>query len=113
MAETAGTKTASKDEAISSVDDLVRVRDLSSPITNPNIPRSVFREALAAADGDAEEGYLSVTDNSHEPGAGFKDKAVKGSAVQMKHAFDANGQSGSAGDWLVNVGGHWFVAKDL
>lgn len=102
-----------KDEPISSIDDAVRVKDLSSPITNPNIPRSVFREPLGAAVGDADEGYLSVTDGTFAPGSGFKEKSIKAQAVQMKTSFDANGQSGNAGDWLVNVDGHWFIAKNI
>lgn len=111
MATDVTAKTPAKDEEISSLDQAVRVRDLSSPITNPNIPRSVFREPLGSVDEEA--GYISVTDGTHQPSKGFKEKSVKAQAIQMEVAFDANGNPGSPGDWLVNVNGHWFVAKDL
>lgn len=101
---------ATKDESITSVDDVVRVRDLTSPHTNPNIPRSIFTDTLGAAVADADA-YISVTDATHQPGDSFKEKSIKAKAIQMNTGFDANGQPGNAGDWLVYAGGHWFVAK--
>lgn len=111
MADSATTKAASA-EVITSVDDVVRVKDLASPHTNPNIPRSIFAPALSAAAADADS-YISVRDGFDQPGEGFKAKSLSGKAIQMNTGFDANGQTGNAGDWLVYAGGHWFVAKEV
>lgn len=59
------------------------------------------------------DAYVSVIDSQHRPGKGFKDKSVKVQAIQMNTGFDANGQPGNAGDWLVNTNGNWSVAKDI
>lgn len=109
---TTTSKAAPADETISSVDDVVRVKDLTSPHTNPNLPRSIFAGTLAAASADANN-YVSVSDGVHQPGEGFKAKSISGQAIQMSTGFDANGQTGNSGDWLVYAGGHWFVARDL
>ena len=108
---TSKSTTASADLPPQSLDDPVRIRDLASPITNPNIPRSLFAEPVGAAIADADQ-YLSVTDGVHQPGDGFKEKSIKAKAIQMNTGFDANGQAGNSGDWLVYAGGHWFVARD-
>ncbi len=112
MADSTSTSTtASTDLPPQSLDDPVRIRDLQSPITNPNIPRSLFAEPVGMAVADADR-YTSVVDGVHQPGEGFKSKSIKAVAIQMNTGFDANGQAGNSGDWLVYAGGHWFVAKD-
>lgn len=94
------------------MDDVIRVKDLQSGATNPNLPRSLFLSpATGAADVDADA-YISVSDSTHVPGKNFKEKSVKAQAIRMNTGFDANGVPGNAGDWLVYAGGHWFVAKD-
>lgn len=108
---TTSTKATSSDGAPISLDDPVRIRDLASPQTNPNIPRSLFTDTLGAAEANADS-YVSVNDATHQPGDSFKSKSISAKAVQMNTGFDANGQAGNAGDWLVYAGGHWFVAKD-
>jgi hypothetical protein len=106
------TTTAPADQPAQSLDDAVRVRDLASPHTNPNIPRSLFATPLSAA-AASPDSYVSVTDGVDQPGDGFKSKSISGQAIQMSTGFDANGQAGNSGDWLVYAGGHWFVARDL
>lgn len=108
----AETKTADKSEDISSIDDVVRVKDLASSVTNPNIPRSIFKEALGAQVGDSDT-YISVNDSTHQPGEGFKEKSIKAQVIQMNTGFDANGVPGNSGDWLVCIDGHWFIAKNI
>jgi len=107
------TKAAAADQPLQSLDDVVRVRDLQSGATNPNIPRSVFATPTAGSADADPDGYLSVTDANNIPGKGFKSKSITAQAIQMNTGFDANGQPGNSGDWLVYAGGHWFVAKDL
>lgn len=108
----ADTSTAPKsDEAVSSIDDLVRVRDLTNAHQNPNIPRGVF----AAEVSDAvinDDDYVSYVDGSSKPGKEFSKKSVSLPARQMKHSFDANGETGSPGDWLVYFNNGWHVVKD-
>ena len=91
----------------------VRVKDLTSPETNPNFPRSIFlTPSVGSANADAST-YVSVTDATDVPGKGFKEKSLKAQAIQMNTGFDANGVPGNSGDWLVYVNGHWFVARDI
>jgi len=96
-----------------SKDFSVRVKDLASPETNPNFPRSIFLTPTAGAAHVDADNYVSVTDATNVPGDGFKEKSVKAQAIQMNTGFDANGVPGNAGDWLVYVNGHWFVARDI
>lgn len=96
-----------------SKDFSVRVKDLTSPETNPNFPRSIFLTQTAGVTDSDGTGYVSVTDATNIPGKGFKEKSVKAQAIQMNTGFDANGVPGNAGDWLVYANGHWFVAKDV
>lgn len=107
-----GESAAPTDEPVSSLDQAVRVKDLTSPETNPNIPRSLFATAVGSADADADQ-YISVTDANHQPGKGFSEKSIKAKAIQMNAGFDANGVPGNAGDWLVYASGHWFIAKEV
>jgi hypothetical protein len=110
MAES--TKSAAS-EVADSKEFSVRVKDLASPETNPNFPRSIFATPMGgAANADADT-YVSVTDGTHVPGSGFKEKSVKAQAIQMNTGFDANGVPGNSGDWLVHVNGHWFVTRDI
>lgn len=112
MADTVTGKTAPDDKPLKSLDDVVRVRDLTSGATNPNIPRSVFLDTTAGAANVDADSYISVNDATDIPGENFKEKSIKGKAIRMNTGFDANGVPGNAGDWLVHAGGHWFVAKD-
>lgn len=111
MADSTPTKAA--DKTPQSLDDPIRVRDLASPATNPNLPRAMFNDVVSGAADVDVDGYISVTDSTHIPGKNFKSKSISAQAVQMNTGFDANGVPGNAGDWLVYAGGHWFVAKDI
>lgn len=113
MAESTTTAKTTGDEGPTSLDSPVRVKDLQSPATNPNIPRAMFNDVVSGAANADPDAYISVTDATHIPGEGLKEKSVKAKAIQMNTGFDANGVPGNAGDWLVNVAGHWFVAKDI
>jgi hypothetical protein len=99
------------DEAVSSIDDLVRVRDLTNAHQNPNIPRSVFAGDVSDAT-IKDDDYVSYVDGSSKPGKDFAKKSVSLPARQMKFAFDANGETGGAGDWLVYFNNGWHVVKD-
>ena len=96
--------------AVTSLDSPVLVRDLESAHQNPNIPRSIFLPNLAEA-AINDDGYTNVTDASSRPGSDFVTKSISVKARQMKAAFDANGESGNAGDWLVHFNGHYMVVK--
>src|ERR1044071_7431495 len=100
MADAKTTTTSSGDNAPQSLDDPIRVRDLPSPATNPNLPRSMFNDTVSGAAHVDAANYVSVTDATHIPGDGFKEKSIKAQAIQMNTGFDANGQTGNAGDWL-------------
>lgn len=105
--------TASDPEGPQTIHDPVRVKDLASPATNPNFPRSMFLDPVNAAAVVDADTYISVSDATVIPGEGFKSKSINAKAIQMNTGFDANGVPGNSGDWLVYAGGHWFVAKDI
>lgn len=112
MADTTTTKTGGAEE-ISSIDAVVRVKDLTDAHTNPNIPRSVFDAQLNGVDPDPDK-YTSVTSLSATPsGKNWQDKTVKVKAVQMNAPFDADGETGNSGDWLVHMAGKFYVMKNL
>lgn len=99
-----------KDGVVESIDDLVRVKDLTAAHENPNIPRGIF----AAEVSDAtikDDDYVSYVDGQSKPGKGFSNKSISVPAREMKHAFDANGITGSAGDYLAYFNNSWHVVK--
>lgn len=102
---------ATEPDAITDLNDFVRVRDLPDYHQNPNVARSVFLEEVSAARVSEDE-YISYVDGQSQPGKGFATKSISVKAVQMKTSFDANGDSGSAGDWLVYFNGHYMVVRD-
>jgi hypothetical protein len=102
---------AAVSDAVTCFDDPVRVKDLQGAHENPNIPRSVFVAQVSEA-VLSEDDYVSYTDAGARPGKGFTKKSITVQAAQLKHPFDANGESGSVGDWLVHWNGHWMVVKD-
>lgn len=99
------------DEPIESINSVVLVKDLPGAHENPNVPRSIFLDELSEASVNAQE-YVSVGDNVHKPGKGFQSKSVSVKAIQMKHGFDANGETGNENDWLVYIGKRWIVVRD-
>ena len=110
-AKTGTSTSADAGDALTSIEDSVRVKDLQGAHENPNIPRSIFKDEVSEAIL-MEDDYVSYVDATSRPGAGFQKKSISVQAVQMKHAFDANGETGNVGDWLVNWNGHWMVVKD-
>jgi len=66
-------------------------------------------ETGPAIDPDAA---VSVSDGDL-PAENMKAKSLDAMVLQMNMGFDANGVQGNAGDWLVCIGTHWYVAKDL
>lgn len=103
MAETA-------DGPVQSDADLIRVKDLTSPDTNPNIPRGVLDDRNMS-DFNAEDtnGHFAVSNRFHGAGKGFKSKSVTVKYATFDHGFDANDVTGNPGDVLVNVFGQWIV----
>jgi hypothetical protein len=99
------------DGAVASIDSPVLVKDLTDAHQNPNIPRSIFGGDLSDA-ALADEGYNSLNSSSSKPGAGWVSKSISVKAVQMKTNFDADGETGTVGDWVVYYNGHYMVVKD-
>lgn len=95
---------------ITSIDDVVHVRDLTDAHQNPNIPRSVFVDTLSDAVVEDED-YVSYVSGQSKPGKDFTSKSISLPARQMKHAFDADGVSGNAGDYLVYFNRTWHVVR--
>lgn len=98
------------DEAVESINDLVRVKDLTNAHQNPNIPRSVFAAEVSDA-SVKDDDYVSYVNGSSKPGKEFSNKSMSIPVREMKHAFDANGISGSPGDYLAYFNNEWHVVK--
>jgi hypothetical protein len=66
-------------------------------------------ETSAAIDPDMP---VSVSDGDL-PAENMKAKSLDAMVLQMNMGFDVNGNPGNAGDWLVCIGDHWYIAQDL
>jgi len=65
----------------------------TSPEIDPSMPVSI-------SDGDL-------------PAKNMKTKNLSAKVLQMNMGFDVNGETGNAGDWLVCIGTHWYIGRDL
>jgi hypothetical protein len=79
------------------------------PLTKKETPESEPDPTSPAIDPDVP---CSVS-NGDLPAENMEVRTIKCRVLQMHAGFDVNGDPGNPGEFMVCIGDHWYIAKDL